>query len=80
MIVLSLIALSAAAPPKNPDRIEKESKIVNGTDSNIARFPYIVSLQGIYNSSHSYHSCGASILNKYWILTVSLKKTELTSL
>lgn len=42
--------------------------IVNGTDAEIAEFPFIVSLR----TTTSSHSCGGSILNEYWILTVSI--------
>lgn len=71
LIVLGLIAFSSAELKKNSDSIEKQPKIVNGTDADISSFPFIVSLQGIYNETHSFHSCGASILNQYWLLTVS---------
>lgn len=71
VIVLSLIALSSAAVEKNHDFIEIEPMIVNGTDSDIASFPFIVSLQGIWNETYSYHSCGASILSRYWLLTAA---------
>lgn len=71
LIVLSLIALSSAQLMRGPDSIEKKPKIVNGTDADIAAFPFIVSLQGIFNATYSYHSCGASILNRYWLLTAA---------
>ena len=44
-----------------------EGRVVNGTDSNVKRFPFIVSLRGPSGS----HSCGASIIAPRYILTAS---------
>lgn len=52
------------------NNIEIQPQIVNGSDAKIEEFPFIVSVQNIVNETHSYHSCGGSILNAYWILTV----------
>jgi len=48
------------------DFLEKQPKIVNGTDANIAEFPYLVALK--YNNSLS---CAGTILNELWILTAA---------
>lgn len=45
--------------------ISKEPKVVNGTDANIAEFPFMVSLR-----RNGGHSCGATIINKWFLLTV----------
>ena len=71
LLVLSLIAVISADPAKFIDSIEKTPKIVNGTDADIGDFPFIISLQGIYNDTASYHSCGGSILNDHWVLTAA---------
>lgn len=75
-LVVSLIAFSSAIPSKIKDLESSKSfdvqpKIVNGTDAKIEEFPFIISLQYIVNETHSYHSCGGSILNEYWILTAA---------
>jgi secreted trypsin-like serine protease len=44
----------------------KGPKIVNGTNANIAEFPYLVSIR--YNSSHN---CAGSLLNDLWIVTAA---------
>jgi secreted trypsin-like serine protease len=44
--------------------------IINGSDATFAEFPFIVSLQTIVNTTHSYHSCAGSILSENWVLTV----------
>lgn len=46
--------------------VDVQPKIVNGTDANIAEFPYLVSLQ-----VNSYHSCAGSLLNDIWIVTAA---------
>ncbi|XP_053687081.1 chymotrypsin-1-like [Sabethes cyaneus] len=58
---LVLAQIAFAAP------LDKEQKIVNGTDASIADFPFMVSLRG----STGRHSCGGSILNELWILTAA---------
>lgn len=70
LLTLSLIALSSARV-KNRDLVEIEPKIVNGTDTQIERFPFVVSLQYVVRDGESWHSCGASILSSFWLLTVS---------
>lgn len=42
-----------------------ETTIVNGTNAQIAEFPFMVSLR--VNGSHW---CGGNILNDFWVLTV----------
>ena len=44
-----------------------EGRVVNGTDSNVMRYPFMVSLRGATGS----HSCGASIIAPRFILTAS---------
>ncbi|XP_013097363.2 trypsin 3A1 [Stomoxys calcitrans] len=44
-----------------------ENRVVNGTDSDITEYPFIVSMR---NPSGS-HSCGASIIAPRWILTAA---------
>jgi trypsin len=48
--------------------VEISPKVVNGTDANIAEFPFMASLR-----RNNRHSCGATILNEYWLLTVRFK-------
>lgn len=45
---------------------QKPSKIVNGTDADIAEFPFLVSIQ--YNLTHS---CAGSLINDLWIVTAA---------
>lgn len=70
---VGIIALIALGTETSSENIELAPQIVNGTDAHIAEFPFLVSLQSIRNETHSLHSCGGSILNDYWILTVSYK-------
>ncbi|CAD6992479.1 chymotrypsin-1-like [Ceratitis capitata] len=44
-----------------------EGRVVNGTDSDVGKFPFIVSLRGSTGS----HSCGSSIIAPRWILTAA---------
>jgi trypsin len=44
----------------------KDPKIVNGTDTDITQFPFMISLRRNNN-----HSCGGSIINKLWVLTAA---------
>lgn len=69
--ILSLFSLVAAVPLKFRRSLEIKPHIVNGTDATIEEFPFIVSLQYILNETRSFHSCGGSIINELWILTVS---------
>lgn len=59
---LALIQLSLVSG-KN---ISVQPKIVNGTDADIAEFPYLVSLR--YQLSHQ---CAGSLLNNLWIVTAA---------
>lgn len=43
-------------------------KIVNGTDANIADFPFMVSLR---KNPLGGHHCGGSLLNELWVLTAA---------
>lgn len=47
------------------DYLEVESSVVNGTDADISEFAFMVSLR-----RNDLHSCGATILNELWLLTV----------
>lgn len=62
LIVLSAIFLLLAIVAGE----EIQPTIVNGTDAEIAEFPYVVALR--YNSSLS---CAGTLLNDYWILTAA---------
>lgn len=60
------------------ESVERSPRVVNGTDANIAEFPFMVSVQIILNETASVHSCGGTILSDYWILTAAhcLYETE----
>lgn len=71
LVVVSVVLTAVAALDVSWDDSEsRQPKIVNGTDAEISDFPFIVSLQSS-NETNSYHSCGGSILNEYWILTAA---------
>lgn len=57
IVLLGLVAATAAAP---------SGRVVNGTDANIADYPYMVSIK-----VGSSHNCGGSILNANYILTAA---------
>lgn len=42
-----------------------DPRVVNGDDAEIAEFPFMVSLR-----RNNGHSCAATILNEWWLLTV----------
>jgi Trypsin len=63
-IAVLLFALTSSAVA---NFIEIEPKVVNGTDANIAEFPFMISLR-----RNGRHHCGATIINEYWLLTVRL--------
>ncbi|XP_037952058.1 chymotrypsin-2-like [Teleopsis dalmanni] len=44
-----------------------QSRVVNGTDSDITKYPFMVSLRGSTGS----HSCGSSIISSRYILTAA---------
>jgi secreted trypsin-like serine protease len=66
--------IQAEVKTKIQNNIEIQPQIVNGSTAYIEEFPFLVSIQNIVNETHSYHSCGGSILNAYWILTVRIIK------
>lgn len=63
--------ISSGYSNKFRDSIEISPKIVNGTNAEIEDFPFIVSLQYVVEETISYHSCGGSILNEFWVLTAA---------
>lgn len=69
IVVVLLASLISAAFGKY---VEFEPKVVNGTDADIAEFPFVVSLR-----RNGGHSCGATIINEWWILTVRIKKPKI---
>lgn len=74
LLITGLFAVALALPRRLNDFKEINPTIVNGTDARIEEFPFIVSLQYSTSESQSYHFCGGSILNKFWVLTVSFKE------
>lgn len=71
LVVFVFLACGSAFSEENKSFRDFQTKIVNGTDADIADYPFVISLQYIYNETRSYHSCGGSILNDYWILTAA---------
>ncbi|KAH8331872.1 hypothetical protein KR067_000211, partial [Drosophila pandora] len=47
---------------------KNDGKIVNGTTAAPGEFPFVVSLR---RSKSGNHSCGATLLNSYWVLTAA---------
>lgn len=43
------------------------SLVVNGTNSNIENYPYMVSVRRVTGA----HMCGGTLLNLYWVLTAA---------
>lgn len=80
ILTCAFIALGSAAAKKDFLNFskDKEPKIVNGTDATTEEFPFIVSIQYIYNETAAFHSCGGSVLNSWWVLTAAhcLEDTE----
>lgn len=70
IVFVSVLLAAVAAVEFDPISEGKQPKIVNGTDAEITDYPFIVSLQSS-NETNSYHSCGGSIINEYWILTAA---------
>ncbi|XP_058465457.1 chymotrypsin-1-like [Malaya genurostris] len=73
LLNLALLAITlheiTAAPTTGDQRI------INGTDTTIEEFPFMISLR----SSTGSHSCGGSILSSYWILTAAHCVNEQTT-
>lgn len=61
-VLLNVFALSTA--------VEVSPFILGGTDTEIGEFPFIVSLQFIFNGFWS-HYCAGTIINDFWILTTA---------
>lgn len=49
---------------------EKNPLIVGGRDAAVGQFPYMVSIRF---TDELYHGAGGGILNKRWVLTVSIR-------
>ncbi|EDV42031.1 uncharacterized protein Dana_GF17772 [Drosophila ananassae] len=58
--LLAMVGLSQAAPPLT-------GRVVNGTDSSVEKYPFVISLRGPSGS----HSCGGSIVSKQFALTAA---------
>lgn len=72
LFVLIILAALKNAELRNNKIIDVLStRIVNGSDADIAEFPFIVSLQIIQDDVTSNHNCGGSILNEHWVLTAA---------
>ncbi|XP_058465391.1 chymotrypsin-1-like [Malaya genurostris] len=67
---LVLLVQIISAAPANDNR-----RIINGTDTTIEEFPFMISLRASAGS----HSCGGSILSSWWILTAAHCVNVLTS-
>ncbi|XP_026461600.1 chymotrypsin-2-like [Ctenocephalides felis] len=58
VVLSAIVAISLAAP---------NNRIVNGNDAKEGQYPYVVSLRGPTGG----HTCGASIIDRLWILTAA---------
>ncbi|XP_033167167.1 chymotrypsin-2 [Drosophila mauritiana] len=59
IVILTVTTVGQAAPPI--------SRVVNGTDSSVLKYPFVVSLRS-YDGSHS---CGGSIISKHFVMTAA---------
>ncbi|XP_068156863.1 chymotrypsin-2 [Drosophila tropicalis] len=57
-----LVASACQAAPSSPI-----GRVVNGTDSSIERYPFVISLRGPSGS----HSCGGSIISSRFVMTAA---------
>ena len=62
--IIFFVILGSAFAATVPE--EKSPKVVNGTEADIAEFPFMVSLR-----RNGGHSCGGSLINSEWILTAA---------
>jgi secreted trypsin-like serine protease len=62
-----LILIASLMTSVFADYVEITPQVVNGTDAEISEFPFMVSLR-----RNELHSCGATILNEWWLMTVKL--------
>ncbi|XP_058123546.1 trypsin-1-like [Anopheles ziemanni] len=62
-VLVVMLGVALAIPEKFLDN--KDRRIVNGTETSILDFPFMISLRG----GTGRHSCGGSILSELWILT-----------
>ncbi|XP_016961293.1 chymotrypsin-2 [Drosophila biarmipes] len=56
---LAIVGVSQAAPPLG--------RVVNGTDSSVEKYPFVISMRGSTGS----HSCGGSIISKQFVMTAA---------
>ncbi|XP_058828032.1 chymotrypsin-1-like [Topomyia yanbarensis] len=70
LVTLAILVQIITAAPTNDER-----RIINGTDTTIEDFPFMISLR----SSAGSHSCGGSILSNLWILTAAHCVNALTT-
>ncbi|XP_022223549.1 chymotrypsin-2 [Drosophila obscura] len=59
LVILAIVGLGQAAPPIG--------RVVNGTDSSIESYPFVISLRGPSGS----HSCGGSIVSQQFVVTAA---------
>ncbi|XP_034662529.1 chymotrypsin-2 [Drosophila subobscura] len=59
LVLLAIVGLGQAAPPNG--------RVVNGTDSSIEAYPFVISLRGPTGS----HSCGGSIVSQQFAVTAA---------
>ncbi|EDV49803.1 chymotrypsin-2 [Drosophila erecta] len=57
--LLTIVGISHGAP--------QMGRVVNGTDSSVEKYPFVISLRGSTGS----HSCGGSIISKQFVMTAA---------
>jgi trypsin len=65
-VLVALVAL-ASSNPLSEIFLEREGRIVGGSNAPLGRFPYQVSLRTAAN----FHFCGGSIINNRWVLSAA---------
>lgn len=70
ILVLSALINLSQSNGITRKNVEISPLILGGTRSQVGEFPFIVSLQFIYNSRWP-HYCAGTILNDFWILTAA---------
>ena len=66
---VAVLALIAACTTETEQHSNHSSPIVGGTDVDVAEAPWQVSVQ--LTISSTFHLCGGSVLNEYWVLTAA---------